>query len=415
MPLFQATKARFGILGAAGLCGVLLLTSAAAFAQNQPYGGVQSSGGVPSAQSGTGGQGQQLNPQQLNNSVQAAQQYAQQLSQMLQQPQSQQGQLGQPGGPGALPFGQQQQQPQGMTAQQWQTALQNPDSPQSKANALADQSKANLSLFGKPDTTPPPNPLDATPAPPALETLQNINALPGSDNISDDLLTKKLSIDMRHDSQREAALSYGARGGLAKRAFEIGEEMKSYEPTLDKVFNFRAMLIKAPSGMLIEPPIVKESLDATVITEGGNEAAVADQILKINRQAKIVTAPRDWRQYLHMAYATEIRPPPKILWPKDRKEQANWNEWVKQGWKAGYSQGDQIFEAQLATLVADYAGMVRYRTLLAEGKISQPYALQEDRGVTGGKNEMRVGDRALRITGPSQFLTGADLWKPADR
>ena len=59
--------------------------------------------------------------------------------------------------------------------------------------------------------------------------------------------------------------------------------------------------------------------------------------------------------------------------------------------------------------------MVRYRTLLAEGKISQPYALQEDRGVTGGKNEMRVGDRALRITGPSQFLTGADLWKPADR
>ena len=39
----------------------------------------------------------------------------------------------------------------------------------------------------------------------------------------------------------------------------------------------------------------------------------------------------------------------------------------------------------------------------------------EDRGVTGGKDEMRVGDRALRITGPSEFLTGAELWKPADR
>ncbi len=88
---------------------------------------------------------------------------------------------------------------------------------------------------------------------------------------------------------------------------------------------------------------------------------------------------------------------------------------MKQGWREGYEQGEQIFQMQLAQLVADYSGMVRYRMLLAEGKISQPYALQEDRGVTGGRNEMRVGDRALRITGPSQFLTGSDLWKPADR
>ena len=54
-------------------------------------------------------------------------------------------------------------------------------------------------------------------------------------------------------------------------------------------------------------------------------------------------------------------------------------------------------------------------TLLAQGKISAPYAMHEDRGVTGGKNLMRVGDRALRITGPSEFLTGSEQWKPADR
>ena len=76
---------------------------------------------------------------------------------------------------------------------------------------------------------------------------------------------------------------------------------------------------------------------------------------------------------------------------------------------------EAAFEAGLNQLTADYNGMVRYRMLLAQGKISQPYALHEDRGVTGGHNEMRVGDRALRITGPSQFLTGGELWKPADR
>ena len=205
------------------------------------------------------------------------------------------------------------------------------------------------------------------------------------------------------------------RGGLAKRSFQITERLKSFEPTFDRVFNFRALLIKAPSGLLIEPPIVRESLDATTILPDGSEAAVADQILQINKQAKIVTAPRDWRSYLTFNYQTDIPPPPRVLWPKNRKEQLNWNEWVKQGWDAGYEQGELIFESNLARLSAEYSGMVRYRTLLAEGKISQPYALQEDRGITGGKNEMRVGDRALRITGPSQFLTGADLWKPADR
>lgn len=257
---------------------------------------------------------------------------------------------------------------------------------------------------------------DEVKTPPEMEALQDIRGSHGvSGEAFDELLSKPMSLDLRMEAQREAALSYGARGGLAKRTYQITERLKDYEATFDKVYNFRALLIKAPSGMMIEPPIVKESLDALNISDGGNEAAVADQIVKISKQAKIVTAPRDWRGYLTFYYLTEIPPPPRVLWPMNEKEQTRWNAWVRQGWDAGYAQGEQIFEANLAQLVADYDGMVRYRMLLAEGKISQPYALQEDRGVTGGRNEMRVGDRALRITGPSQFLTGADLWKPADR
>src|SRR5690606_8646273 len=133
--------------------------------------------------------------------------------------------------------------------------------------------------------------------------------------VSDDLINKEVALDMRRDAQREAALSYGARGGLAKRSYQIMERLRGYDPVLDRVFDFRQLLIKAPSGLLIEPPIVRESLDAMVITEGGNEAAVADQVLKINQQAKIVAAPRDWRQYLIMNYETEITPPPRVLWP----------------------------------------------------------------------------------------------------
>lgn len=253
-------------------------------------------------------------------------------------------------------------------------------------------------------------------APPTVMQLQRVHETHGTKfEIVDDPVNAEVALDIRRDAQREAALSYGARGGLAKRNYQITEQLQGYGDNLDKVFDFRSLLIKAPSGMLIEPPIIREALDALVITAGGNEAAVADQILNINKQAKIVTAPRDWRHYLLQAWESDIAPPPRVLWPKNAQEQAEWDGWVAQGWEAGYQQGDDIFETNLNQLVSDYNGMVRYRMLVAQGKVSQPYALHEDRGVTKANNVMRVGDRALRITGPSEFLTGAELWQPADR
>ena len=116
-----------------------------------------------------------------------------------------------------------------------------------------------------------------------------------------------------------------------------------------------------------------------------------------------------------LTWEEEVAPPPKVLWPENAKEQADWDNWVAQGWKEGREQADLSVELNLNRLVADFTGMIRYRMLLAQGMISKPYALHEDRGVTGGRNVMRVGDRALRITGPSQFQVGSDQWQPADR
>ena len=303
-----------------------------------------------------------------------------------------------------------------LTQAELEELLEDPNSPQAKAFKLADEAEDTLDLFGRSKPEEKPEDITGRATPPEIDRLQNVHKTYGTKyGVSDDLISKEVALDMRRDAQREAALSYGARGGLSKRSYQIMERMRGYEKVLDKVFDFRQLLIKAPSGLLIEPPIVREGLDAVEITEGGSEAAVADQVLKISHQAKIVTAPRDWRSYLLMDYETEITPPPRVLWPKNPDEQLEWNSWVKEGWQAGYEQGDEIFNTGVAQMVSDYRGMVRYRMLLAQGKISQPYALHEDRGVTGGRDEMRVGDRALRITGPSQFLTGADLWKPADR
>lgn len=310
-------------------------------------------------------------------------------------------------------------QPEELTDAQKQALLQNPDSPEYKANKLADKAKreGDVINFARATVVDPRQTVTDVPTPPELDRLQGVHQTHGTTyNVTDaEIEEELLNLDIRRDAQREAALSYGARGGLAKRQYQIAERLNDYEPVMDRVFDFRALLVKTASGLLIEPPIVRESLDNIFIEANGQEAAVADQVLDINKQAKIVPAPRDWRHYLMPEYETEITPPPRVLWPKDDKEQLEWNEWVKQGWTAGYNQGEEAFETNLNQLVSDHAGMVRYRMLLAQGKISAPFAMHEDRGVTGGKNLMRVGDRALRITGPSEFLTGSEQWKPADR
>ncbi len=232
----------------------------------------------------------------------------------------------------------------------------------------------------------------------------------------DGIVDSEVSLDIRKDAQTDAALSYGARGGLAFRSNEINESLEGYAPALDRVFNFQRLLIKAPSGLLIEPPIITEAQNTLLIAKSGIEAAVADRIYNIIKDAKIVTAPRDWRQYIQpLPVEKKIKVPPKILWPTTAEEKRNWDDAFMRGWEAGVTQANQIFDSNLERLISDFNGMVRYRMLLAQNIISAPYALHEDRGITGGGDMLRIGDRALRITGPSEFRTGYDEWQPADR
>src|SRR5205814_1809836 len=102
--------------------------------------------------------------------------------------------------------------------------LGNKDDPESaayKANQLGKEAEqqrresATWSSFNKKRTIQP-DPIDSVVPPPEVETLQHVNeAHKGMANsISDDPVNKEVALDMRRDAQKEAALSYGARGGL---------------------------------------------------------------------------------------------------------------------------------------------------------------------------------------------------------
>ena len=246
-------------------------------------------------------------------------------------------------------------------------------------------------------------------APPQVDALINIQ----KENRLVDEKTA-LPFDIRGDAIKEAALSYGARGGLAWRTWHIREELQGRARYMDKVFDFRQLLIPAPSGLLIEPPIISEAMDATLIENRGMEAALADRVLNINQNSRIVTAARTWRSYLERQWG-DVAPPPDILRPATKEERAIWEERVREGWSRGVEQADEIFQTDLNRLVADFKGMVRYRSLLSQGMVSPPYATQTDRGVTGDGNTMRIGDRGLSITELPKLQTGYKKWQPANR
>ena len=237
--------------------------------------------------------------------------------------------------------------------------------------------------------------------------LEKENKIIDTDNV--------MPLDIRREAIEEAAISYGARGGLAWRTYAIRQELDERARYMEKVFDFSQLLIAAPSGLLIEPPIINESVNAMLIEGDGQQAAVSDRVYNIMMNARIVSAPRTWRTYLEHDWKAAVEPPPDILRPENEEERQLWIEMVSKGWAEGVLQADETFEEDLNLLLADFNGMVRYRMLLSQGMVSPPAALQVDRGITGDGTEMRVGDRAVQITVAPELVTGSEQWQPASR
>jgi defect in organelle trafficking protein DotC len=247
----------------------------------------------------------------------------------------------------------------------------------------------------------------AAPPPPEMAQLQEQQDGTAAEK---EAAVAAVGLKIRLDALREAAWSYGARGGLAARTFAIQRRIAELDGALSKAFDFRRLLLNAPSGLMIEPPVVTEAQKATIVDGGGQSAAVADRIIRINRVARIVTAPRDWHLYLERDWG-QVEAPPAVLLPKDRAERDEWRVYVRQGWDAGVQQADETFQADLDRMTSDLVGMVRYRELLAQGMISATFAAHEDRGITGGGSEMRIGDRGVTITGQSVLIPRSEQWQ----
>jgi len=224
--------------------------------------------------------------------------------------------------------------------------------------------------------------------PPSLEALQAARPGGGQASVLD---------PGRADTLYQAAITYGAQGGLAARAFAINEMLRRYEGTLDSVYNFGVLVLPLGGGRtLMRPPIVTQAQLAFALGEGGQVARETACIYQITREAQLSSAPPNWRSYLVRHWLPPTRPSEAVL-PRSDQEVAYWNKWVAEGWGEGEKQGVEIFLADLGRLQRDIVGMARYRVLLRAGLVEQPRIVFQNSRVNGGGNELRAGDRIVRI------------------
>ncbi|KTC96531.1 defect in organelle trafficking lipoprotein DotC [Legionella geestiana] len=212
---------------------------------------------------------------------------------------------------------------------------------------------------------------------------------------------------IREMALRETALSLGAQAALAARAKEIDEQLNKQARRLDTIFDFNALVLEHN----VLPPVLLEGRNTLNLADT-QTIRVSDRTYKVSKQARFVTTPPNWRQYLWMDYKKPEYPNVTLL-PKTRAERQLWCHYIEKGWKNGIEQANTILEESVARIKEDFAGMILYRKLLAMNMVSAPFVSHTDLGVTGDANEIHIDDRVLRITALPALNVNSEEWRAA--
>lgn len=253
---------------------------------------------------------------------------------------------------------------------------------------------------GKPPPPPQP-PVDTT----NLSDLENLKQFNASKY---DMSKSVKGINpIRVQALTEAGMTIGAQGALALRSQQIDTILTKDTKLLDQAFNFNALML--PNNVL--PPVLVEG-DRTLNLADDNTIRIADRTYKIDQQARFVTAPPTWHDYLWMDFPKPDKPDNSLL-PKNKTETKVWDQAVQDGWKKGVDQANSIFAENVARLKRDYEGMALYKKLVDQNMVSTPYVATTALGVTGNGNQITINDKVKRITALPQLNPDAANWKPA--
>jgi len=237
-----------------------------------------------------------------------------------------------------------------------------------------------------------------------LENLQKLSTPPPKVDVNPNP-AEQMS-QMREDALKDVAMSVGAQSGLHWRSVRINEVLKQHSKELDITYDFNQLILDKN----VLPPVLTEGRK-TLNLDSPDTIRLADQTYQIVTQAKFVTTPPTWRDYLWMDYPQPAVPDKGVL-PHNNLEKKAWQKLAQKGWEEGIRQADIIYSENLSRLERDYKGMVLYRKLRTQNIVSAPFVSTKELGVTGGGSNMNVNDKVLKITALPALQPNSKRWRP---
>ena len=238
--------------------------------------------------------------------------------------------------------------------------------------------------------------------PPSLASLQEFVPATGPEI--------PFAAEKRASAVRLAALGFGARAGLARRAWEIAAMLDRHAAKLGAVYRFGDVVLRE-GGFTVLPPVLAETLRAFRLEPAGRRAARAGRVLRIVEPARLVSAAPDWRDWLRRAWHP-AEPPASVLFPRDDREEVRWRRLLAEGWAEGVALADDIFAADLDRLNRTFEGVILWHRLHVTARVTAPGIEIERAGVSGHESLMRIGTATARIARPARFELDAGRWAP---
>lgn len=226
-----------------------------------------------------------------------------------------------------------------------------------------------------------------------------------ADKLSKEAKAKESKVSIiRVEALRSAAIAFGLQAGFAKKSEEINNQLLVNSRNYDKMFDFGKLQIE--NGLL--PPVISEGINS-YNQPNANEVRASDKLYRIEFPARIVNVPPNWREYLLIPFSNAEVPDKSIL-PQNSDEKQIWDEYAVKGWDEGLLQANDVLDANIGRLKRDFEGMIRYKKLYEQGLVTKPEIARSELGITGGGEEMAIGDRLIQLTEKSQLNPNSKKW-----
>ncbi|MBK2124620.1 type IV secretory system conjugative DNA transfer family protein [Fangia hongkongensis] len=236
----------------------------------------------------------------------------------------------------------------------------------------------------------------------SLVNIENLNKSNGTTAIY-----AKDDLTIRQQALKEAALALSSQMALYRVSQTVNARLQTLSGILYQAYNFNDLLL--PNHVL--PPVIQSAYNVSQLSPDRLSIKAGAEVYQIVKQSKFVTVVPTWRDYLWMNYAKPEMPDKSVL-PGNQKEQDFWKKIIQIGWQRGYEQGIDIFKQDISKLNRDFNGMLLYRRLVLEHKISQPYVKKHDYGITGNNNKLVINNQSYQLKLLPQFQINSSLWQP---